>query len=165
MKKIHDLLRARMAKTDSQSPKRRTRGWELYKTLGVDPGTSGEALTRAYNEMLLVTLNDQAEEAKVKEAYAVLSNPKRKEMYDAAEATQEKQRQQEGGETILAEDESYFHRRSIQKKGKTKELQYALEVPLEDIFAGVISPTFISRQRICTACKGYAPSSLRIGRA
>lgn len=41
------------------------------------------------------------------------------------------------------------------RRPKTKALQFALEVSLDDVYKGTTNKMRLSRMRLCKTCKGY----------
>lgn len=146
---------------------------EYYKTLGVSKDADEAQLKRAYRKLALKHHPDKggdaAEFKRVSEAFSTLSDPEKRKIYDTYGKEGVKRAEAGGspgmggmggmGEMGRAEAEELFRmffggsaRDSTPQQADDTIL--ALELSLEEIYAGKNRTMRINRERICTRCKG-----------
>eukprot|EP01027_Heterolobosea_sp_BB2_P023809 GEZU01035817.1.p2 GENE.GEZU01035817.1~~GEZU01035817.1.p2 ORF type:complete len:411 (-),score=131.32 GEZU01035817.1:124-1356(-) len=135
-----------------------------YDILGVSRTCTDAELRSAYRKLSLKYHPDRNQDPDAKEkfqeisnAYQVLSDPEKREIYD--KYGEEGLKQGAG----MSDEADFFSSmfgfgggRSKFSRGeeKGKDIMLALEVTLEEIYAGATKNVSVSRQRICTDCKG-----------
>lgn len=143
---------------------------KYYTVLGVEPSASADEIKKAYRKMAMKwhpdrNLDNKAEaETMFKEiqtAYEVLSNPKKKEIYDRYGEEGLK----EGGPPGRSPFDAFFpgfHGHGEEDGPKrTKDLQLQLGVSMAEFYRGRVRKVKISRSVKCSDCKGVG--SLREG--
>ncbi|KAL6190671.1 hypothetical protein ACLB2K_037065 [Fragaria x ananassa] len=135
---------------------------KYYKILGVSKNASQDDVKKAYKKAAIKTHPDKGgDPEKFKElgqAYEVLSDPKKREIYD-----------QFGEEGLMNEGPGghphqqdpfdifthFFNRGPREtRERRGKDVAYPLKVSLEDLYNGTTRNLAVSRNRICTKCKG-----------
>lgn len=135
---------------------------KYYKILGVSKNASQDDVKKAYKKAAIKTHPDKGgDPEKFKElgqAYEVLSDPKKREIYD-----------QFGEEGLMNEGPGghphqqdpfdifahFFNRGPREtRERRGKDVAYPLNVSLEDLYNGTTRNLPVSRNRICTKCKG-----------
>lgn len=160
---------------------------DYYKILGIDKSADVKAIKKAYRKRALETHPDQGgnkeEFAEVAEAYEVLSNPEKKQIYDqyGSEAATNPNMGGMGGfngggrsaEDIFAE----FFRGGMGGFGglgdvfgggggtnrnsvpKAQPLEVRTRLTLEDVYKGVTKKIRVNRPQICSECTGFGTKS------
>jgi len=140
---------------------------EYYDLLGIDPSADESAIKKAYRKMAIKYHpdknpgNKEAEEMfkKVGEAYEVLSNPEKKELYDKYG----KEGLSEGGPHMSANDifsqffggfGGDFFGGGGRRNTKGENIVSALNVSLEDLYNGKKQKMAVTRDVLCSECKG-----------
>lgn len=134
---------------------------KLYETLGVNPNCTPDELKKSYRKMALKYHPDKNPDAgeqfkEISYAYEVLSDPKKRDIYD------------KGGEQALKEGTGGgFHspmdvfdmlfgggggRRRQPDKGK--DVIHKLKVSLEDMYNGTTKRLSLQKNVICAKCNG-----------
>ncbi|XP_018007097.1 dnaJ homolog subfamily A member 2 [Hyalella azteca] len=118
---------------------------EFYERLHVSPDASPEEIKKAYRKLAMKLHPDKtsgcAEEFKlVTQAYEVLSDPRKRAIYD------------EGGEEAIKRVSKILTNPSSQNKPPPSE--HSLAVLLEELFIGGRRKLHISRKRTCHSCRG-----------
>lgn len=152
---------------------------DYYKTLGISRGADVKEIKKAYRKRALETHPDQGgnkeEFAEVAEAYEVLSNPEKKQIYDqyGSEAASNPNMGFGGGfgSGRSAEDIFADFFRSAGGFGdmfgggrqagpqKVESLQVRLRVSLEDVYKGTTKTIRVTRPQVCTECTGFGTKS------
>eukprot|EP01135_Chromosphaera_perkinsii_P004154 Nk52_evm61s270 gene=Nk52_evmTU61s270 len=138
----------------------------LYDVLGVSPSATDSELKKAYRKLALKYHPDKNPDAgdKFKEismAYEVLSDPKKKEMYDRFG---EEGLKEGGGGGHSAEDifSQFFGggifggggRGGRPRERRGQDMAHTLKVSLEDFYKGKTSKLALQKNVICTKCAG-----------
>ncbi|CCW68885.1 unnamed protein product [Phytomonas sp. Hart1] len=159
-----------------------TKSKDYYKTLGVDRNADLQTIKKAYRKRALETHPDQGgnkeEFAEVAEAYEVLSNTEKKNLYDqyGSEAANNPNMASgfAGGrsaEDIFAE----FFRGSMGMGGfgdmfrgnaganrgppTVEPIEVRLRLTLEEVYTGVTKTIRVTRPQICSECNGFGTKS------
>lgn len=93
----------------------------------------------------------------IKEAYAILSNKERRKVYDRECEEEDAPEEDDGMQNLfnlLNGGAGGAHRVGKPKRSKMKPMQFALEVTLDEIYAGATSKMRLTRMRLCKTCKG-----------
>jgi len=138
---------------------------EYYDRLGVSPGVDEASLKKAYRKKALQLHPDKnpagAEEFKaVSEAYDVLSNPEKRELYD-----QYGKKGLEGGGGMGGMDPGdlfsqlfggagMFGGRTRTGPRKGRDLQHHLKVSLEELYVGKTTKVALQKHVLCSKCEG-----------
>jgi len=144
---------------------------ELYERLGVAPEANGEDIKRAYKKMAIKyhpdkNPNNPEAEAKFKEiseAYEVLSNEEKRQMYDKYG----KDALKEGGlhsahdifEQFFGGGFSSFFGGANRGPRRTEDIVHELQVTLDDLYKGKQTKLSVTRNIICTTCTGTGTKS------
>ncbi|MCD7460886.1 DNAj domain protein [Datura stramonium] len=160
---------------------RRSDNSKYYEVLGVPKNSSQDELKKAYRKAAIKNHPDKGgDPEKFKElaqAYEVLSDPEKREIYDqyGEDALKEGMGGGGGGHNPFDIFESFFggafggafggggsFRGSRQKKGE--DVVHALRVSLEDLYNGTKKKLSLSRNIFCPKCKGKGSKSGASGR-
>ncbi|XP_067390866.1 dnaJ homolog subfamily A member 4 isoform X2 [Emydura macquarii macquarii] len=134
-----------------------------YDILQVTPGASSEEIKRAYRKLALKYHPDknpsEGERFKlISQAYEVLSDPKKRDIYD------------QGGEQAIKEgglggsnfsspmdifDMFFGGGGRMNRERRGKNVVHQLGVSLEDLYNGVTKKLALQKNVICEKCKGY----------
>ena len=134
---------------------------KYYELLGVDKKATTEQIRKAFRKKAIKEHPDKGGDPdkfkEVTNAYEVLSNPEKRQLYDDYGEEGVKNGGPPGGGGGLGDLFSMFTgqgRRgpSGPKKGKPKLIE--LEVTLEDVYHGVMKTVKFTRTRNCEACDG-----------
>ncbi|KAA6403072.1 MAG: putative DnaJ subfamily A member 1 [Streblomastix strix] len=143
----------------------------LYEVLGVQPGASNEEVEHAYRRKALQYLpgknrDDTKTDEKFKElrfAYNTLKNPTARRIYSECGEKYMKDssmfKSTQGNElfdAIFGEGEFPFTRSSNSEKKKKIEMdiEYSLEMTLEELYCGIEKKITYQQIIICPECKG-----------
>lgn len=154
---------------------------DYYKILGVDRNADVQAVKKAYRKRALETHPDSGgnkeEFAEVAEAYEVLSNPEKKQMYEqygSEAATNPNMARGFQGDRSAEDIFADFFRGSSMggfadmfggggrgtKSAPTIEpIETRVRLTLEDVFKGVTKKVRVSRPQICPDCDGFGTKS------
>jgi len=152
---------------------------EYYDRLGVDTGASDKQLKKAFRKMSLKyhpdKNKDNKEEAEkkfmqVNEAYEVLSDSEKREIYDrhGEEGVKENAKRGGGGGGGGFGDIFDFFGGGGRRRGQQEEdegekradpIRSDLRVSLEDIYLGKSMPFVVKRQVLCGQCSGSGAQS------
>jgi len=144
-----------------------------YDILGVSPNATEDELKKSYRKLALKYHPDknpnEGERFKaISQAYEVLSNPEKREIYDQGGEQAIKQ-----GHSGMSSDHSpmdifemFFggggrHRERGPKKGK--DMIYQLGVTLEELYNGATRKLAVSRKVVCDKCDGRGTKSPSTG--
>uniref|UniRef100_A0A0V0HLX7 Putative ovule protein n=2 Tax=Solanum chacoense TaxID=4108 RepID=A0A0V0HLX7_SOLCH len=151
---------------------RRSDNSKYYEVLGVSKSASQDELKKAYRKAAIRNHPDKGgDPEKFKElaqAYEVLSDPEKRDIYDqyGEDALKEGMGSGGGGGGVHNHFdifESFFSgsfggggsrfRASRQKRGE--DVVHTLRVSLEDLYNGTTKKLSLSRSILCPKCKGY----------
>ncbi|KAJ7548408.1 hypothetical protein O6H91_07G010700 [Diphasiastrum complanatum] len=158
-------------------PSRKSDNSKYYDILGVSKNVSQEDLKKAYRKAAIKNHPDKGgDPEKFKElaqAYEVLSDPEKREIYDQYGEEALKEGMGGGGASHNPFDifESFFGSgagnpfgggssrggRSRQRRGE--DVVHPLKVSLEDLYNGTSKKLSLSRNVICSKCKGQGSKS------
>lgn len=145
-----------------------------YDILGVSPNCTEEELKKSYRKLALKYHPDknpnEGEKFKaISQAYEVLSNPEKRELYDHGGEQAIKQ----GGHGGMSSDHNpmdlfsmFFggggrHHERGPKKGK--DIVYTMNVSLEELYNGATRKLAISKKVVCDKCEGRGTKSPSLG--
>ncbi|MCO5594394.1 hypothetical protein L7F22_048424 [Adiantum nelumboides] len=158
---------------------------KYYDILGVPKTCSAEELKKAYRKAAIVNHPDKGgDPEKFKElaqAYEVLSDPEKRDIYDQYGEDALKEGMGAGGSSMNAFDifESFFgggsshpfgdfgrgsSSRGSRRKRRGEDVVHALKVSLEDVYNGSSKKLSLSRNILCPKCKGKGSKSGASGR-
>ena len=140
---------------------------DYYDTLGVDSQASEAEIKKAYRRLAMKyhpdrTGNDKKSEDKFKqvnEAYEVLSNKEKRESYDQFGHAGVDGQAGAGGfsgagfNDIFGQTFGDFFGQG-QRSSKGSDLQYSIEVTLEEAISGVSKKVRLTKNNICKSCNG-----------
>jgi len=143
---------------------------DYYAILGIDKKSSPEEIKKAYREKAKEhhpdrNIGDALSVSKfqeIQEAFDILSDPKKRSIYDMSGVSGMKFNQQGNWrETSFSEDSfnefsSFFNKSKF--KGRT--VFYKLEVSLEDCFYGCSKTISLEKNKICENCQGSGSTEL-----
>ncbi|CCW61430.1 unnamed protein product [Phytomonas sp. EM1] len=155
---------------------------DYYETLGVDRNADAKTIKKAYRKRALETHPDQGgnkeEFAEVAEAYEVLSNAERKNIYDQYGSEAANNPNMAGGfsggrsaEDIFAEFfkgnmgmggfGDIFRGSAGANRGPptVEPIEVRLRLTLEEIYTGVTKTIRVTRPQICSECAGFGTKS------
>ena len=105
----------------------------------------------------------------IEEAFAVLSNKEKRELYDkkGEAAFKEEEEEEEEVEGEPEEEEGFQNlfdilrgrgggagKKAKPRRNKMKPMQFALEATLDEIYSGAINKQKVKRMRLCKTCHG-----------
>jgi len=143
---------------------------DYYRILGVPRNASADEIKSAFRKLALKYHPDrnpgnkeaEAKFKEINEAYEILSNPEKRQMYDQFGVEGLKG----GGQGFSGADfgdifsdvfESFFgdfNRTSGRRSRRGADLKYDIEITLEDAFNGVKVPITYEKTEICDSCGG-----------
>lgn len=143
-----------------------------YDILGVSPNCSEDELKKAYRKLALKyhpdknpTEGDRFKQ--ISQAYEVLSNPEKRQVYDHGGETAIKQGHTGGGMDSSPMDlfEMFFGEGARRERGprKGKDIVYQMSVTLEELYNGATRKLAISKKVVCDKCEGRGTKSPWIG--
>ncbi|KAG8144869.1 hypothetical protein E2320_013277 [Naja naja] len=134
-----------------------------YDTLGVKPNATSDEIKRAYRKLALKYHPDknpsEGERFKlISQAYEVLSDPKRRDLYDQGGEQAIKEGSLSGGNFSSPMDifDMFFGgagRMNRERRGKN--VVHQLSITLEDLYMGATRKLALQKNVICDKCKGY----------
>ncbi|CAI8606662.1 unnamed protein product [Vicia faba] len=161
-----------------RGPTRKSDNTKYYDILGVSKSASEDEIKKAYRKAAMKNHPDKGgDPEKFKElgqAYEVLSDPEKKELYDQYGEDALKEGMGGGGSSFhnpFDLFESFFggagfgggpSRGRRQKQGE--DVVHSLKVSLEDVFNGTTKKLSLSRNVLCVKCKGKGSKSGTAGR-
>lgn len=161
-----------------RAPRRSSNNTKYYEVLGVSRTASQEELKKAYKKAAIKNHPDKGgDPEKFKElahAYEVLNDPEKREIYDQYGEDALKEGMGGGGPSHSPFDifESFFggggfgggpsSRGRRQKQGE--DVVHTLKVSLEDLYNGTTKKLSLSRNILCTKCKGKGCKSGTAGK-
>lgn len=143
-----------------------------YDILGVSPNATEEELKKSYRKLALKYHPDknpnEGERFKaISQAYEVLSNPEKREIYDHGGEQAIKQGASGGGMDHSPMDlfEMFFGGGRTRERGpkKGKDIVYQMNVSLEELYNGATRKLAISKKVVCDKCEGRGTKSANIG--
>lgn len=143
-----------------------------YDILGVSPNCTEEELKKAYRKLALKyhpdknpTEGDRFKQ--ITQAYEVLSNPEKRQVYDHGGETAIKQGHTGGGMDSNPMDlfEMFFGGGARRERGprKGKDIVYQMSVTLEELYNGASRKLAISKKVVCDKCEGRGTKSPSTG--
>ncbi|XAR54172.1 hypothetical protein NMG60_11029193 [Bertholletia excelsa] len=154
---------------------------KYYEILGISKSSSQEELKKAYRKAAIKNHPDKGgDPEKFKElaqAYEVLSDPEKREIYDqyGEDALKEGMGGGSGGHNPFDIFEQFFgggafgggfgaggSSRGRRKQGE--DVMHTLKVSLEDLYNGTTKKLSLSRNALCSKCKGKGSKSGTSGR-
>lgn len=143
-----------------------------YDILGVSPNCTEEELKKSYRKLALKYHPDknpnEGERFKaISQAYEVLSNPEKRELYDHGGEQAIKQ----GGHSGMGDHspmdlfDMFFGGGRQRERGpkKGKDIVYQMSVTLEELYNGTTRKLAISKKVVCEKCEGRGTKSPSIG--
>ncbi|XP_071931448.1 dnaJ protein homolog 2-like [Coffea arabica] len=153
---------------------RRSNNSKYYEVLGVSKSASQDELKKAYRKAAIKNHPDKGgDPEKFKElaqAYEVLSDPEKRELYDQYGEDALKEGMGGGGvHDPFDIFESFFsplHRRDgfRGRKKQGEDVVHTLKVSLDDLYKGTSKKLSLSRNKLCPKCKGKGSKSGASGR-
>jgi DnaJ family protein A protein 2 len=133
--------------------------------LGLKQGASVDEVKKAFRKIAVKEHPDKGGDPNkfrlLTEAYEVLSNPEKKELYDKYGMEGVKNGgPSSGGFDIFDLLSGNARGRGEKQVRKMKEKIVELKVSLSDVFSGKVTTTTIKRKRICEKCNGKGGSNV-----
>lgn len=148
---------------------RRSNNSKYYEVLGVSKSASQDELKKAYRKAAIKNHPDKGgDPEKFKElaqAYEVLSDPDKRELYDQYGEDALKEGMGGGGvHNPFDIFESFFgpvsrDRNSRARKKQGEDVVHTLKVSLDDLYKGTTKKLSLSRNKLCPKCKGKGSKS------
>ncbi|XP_067445915.1 dnaJ homolog subfamily A member 4 [Thunnus thynnus] len=132
-----------------------------YDLLGVSPKASAEELKKAYRKLALKFHPDknpnEGEKFKlISQAYEVLSDPKKRDLYDQGGEQAIKEGGMGGGTAPMDIFNMFFGGGGrMQRERKGKNVVHQLSVSLEEMYNGTTRKLALQKNVICEKCDGY----------
>lgn len=152
-------------------PPKKSDSTRYYQLLGISPGAEGNEIKKAYRKMAMMNHPDKGGDPEkfkeISQAYDVLSDPEKKQIYDEyGEDALKEGMGGGGGGNVNPFDifESFFgggggggRRGGGRRKGE--DVAHPLKLTLEDLYKGTTKKLSLSRNVICVKCKGAGTKS------
>lgn len=132
-----------------------------YDLLGVEPNASQDEIKKAYRKLALKYHPDknpnEGEKFKhISQAYEVLSDPKKRDMYDQGGEQAIKEGGMGGGGSPMDIFNMFFGGGGrMQRERKGKNVVHQLSVSLEEMYNGSTRKLGLQKNVICEKCEGY----------
>ncbi|KAI8463685.1 MAG: DnaJ-like protein [Monoraphidium minutum] len=141
-----------------------------YKILGVDPGATQEEIKKAHRKLALKLHPDKGGDPdafkEINEAYDVLKDPKKREIYDRYGEDAIKEGMGAGGgggggsmADLFGELFGGGGRGGRARERRSEDVVHKLQVALEDLYTGTTKKLSLARKVACGACKGTGSRS------
>jgi DnaJ family protein A protein 2 len=133
-----------------------------YKQLGVEKNASEAEIKKAFRKLAMKNHPDRGGDEnlfkEINEAYEVLSDPKKRELYNAGgkDAVEQGSAGRGGGgrEDMMSQMFGGGGGRGGGGARKGKDMAHALQVSLEDCYNGKVRKLAITRNELCEGCGG-----------
>ncbi|CAL9247820.1 unnamed protein product [Arabidopsis halleri] len=156
-----------------RGPSKKSDNTKFYEILGVPKSASPEDLKKAYKKAAIKNHPDKGgDPEKFKElaqAYEVLSDPEKREIYDqyGEDALKEGMGGGGGGHDPFDIFSSFFGRSPFGDGGSSRgrrqrrgeDVVHPLKVSLEDVYLGTMKKLSLSRNALCSKCNGKGSKS------
>ncbi|XP_061678552.1 dnaJ homolog subfamily A member 4 [Syngnathoides biaculeatus] len=132
-----------------------------YDLLGVGPKASADEIKKAYRKLALKYHPDknpnEGEKFKlISQAYDVLSDPKKRDLYDQGGEQAIKEGGMTGGSSPMDIFNMFFGGGGrMQRERRGKNIVHQLSVTLEDMYNGSTRKLALQKNVICEKCEGY----------
>ncbi|KAM8860492.1 dnaJ homolog subfamily A member 4 [Synchiropus picturatus] len=133
----------------------------FYDLLGVSPKSSPDEIKKAYRKLALKYHPDknpsEGERFKlISQAYEVLSDPKKRDLYDQGGEQAIKEGGMGGGSSPMDIFNMFFGGGGrMQRERKGKNLVHQLSVTLEEMYNGATRKLALQKNVVCEKCEGY----------
>lgn len=144
---------------------------KYYDILGVSPNCTEDELKKSYRKLALKyhpdkNPNEGERFKQISQAYEVLSNAEKREIYDQGGEQAIKQGGQTGGEyNPMDLFDMFFGGSRMRERGprKGKDITYTMSVTLEELYNGATRKLAIQKKVVCDKCEGRGTKSPSIG--
>lgn len=132
-----------------------------YDLLGVSPTASADEIKKAYRKLALKYHPDknpnEGERFKlISQAYEVLSDPKKRDLYDQGGEQAIKEGGMSGGHNPMDIFNMFFGGGGrMQRERRGKNVVHQLSVALEEVYNGATRKLALQKNIICEKCEGY----------
>ncbi|CAL9697504.1 unnamed protein product [Knipowitschia caucasica] len=132
-----------------------------YDLLGVSPTSSPDEIKKAYRKLALKYHPDknpnEGERFKlISQAYEVLSDPKKRDLYDQGGEQAIKEGGMSGGQNPMDIFNMFFGGGGrMQRERRGKNVVHQLSVTLEELYSGSTRKLALQKNVICKKCEGY----------